>query len=629
MLTEESIIVSMTSWHKRINNVKPVLESIMKQTLMPTKILLNLCTEDFPRMTQDLPDDLLAYLEEHKNIIEVYWFIENYKAWKKHLHALDIATDNDLIISIDDDHIYPEHFIEDMYVSYLFYGKKHPITINKIMLCHNLWTFNGPGTLYRKKDWGDYKKYLTYDILHKCWEDIFITILFIANDVMIMPSLFHLPPDKEMLYNDVFAFSDPSQLCKTENGNTVFYNMFDSTYKAIEESVRDHYFIDGKVAEYTPYLWNVAYDNVIRLANATKDPCPPMEFAFNEMRTNNKRGNVYNIDAKKLNIDINRKHTKEDLVGKGNRVIITISSWTNRINNVAAVLHNILYNTMPPDIIVLNLARPDFGVELGKNPSMVELVSILPDELYALMIEHPEIQIHWYDDAELKSWKKHLYVMNEFKENDVIICIDDDILYSKVFIETMLKSYDLYDRKYPVSGCTHNFIYGAFAVHGIYTLYTPGFFKGMHKYMNTKIIHMFPEDNHLGCVLAVLGKLMLPVIGANYLVENWSYNENDPNFGNGVFDDAWYKSFNELYNESINILTQETKNRRELLAKWKPIVYNFSYANTSKFLKDYANNDKPYPFGIVYDEIKRHFEENFGDSKCNAEMFNTIDKFIL
>ena len=117
MLTEESIIVSMTSWHKRIDNVKTVLESIMKQTLMPTKILLNLCTEDFPRMTQDLPDDLLAYLEEHKNIIEVYWFIENYKAWKKHLHALDIATDNDLIISIDDDHIYPEHFIEDMYVS--------------------------------------------------------------------------------------------------------------------------------------------------------------------------------------------------------------------------------------------------------------------------------------------------------------------------------------------------------------------------------------------------------------------------------------------------------------------------------------------------------------------------------
>jgi hypothetical protein len=119
MITEENIIVSMTSWNKRITNVPDVLESIIKQTIQPTKILINLCIQDFPNMEEDLPADLLKIVEENDNI-EIYWFIENYKAWKKHLYALDIATDKDIIISVDDDHIYPEDFIEKGIKRFIF-----------------------------------------------------------------------------------------------------------------------------------------------------------------------------------------------------------------------------------------------------------------------------------------------------------------------------------------------------------------------------------------------------------------------------------------------------------------------------------------------------------------------------
>lgn len=628
MVTEENIIVSMTSWRKRINNVVPVLESIMKQTVPPTKILLNLCTEDFPKMMQDLPDDLLTYLDCHKNIIEVYWFIENYKAWKKHLHALDIAGDNDLILSIDDDHIYPEYFIETLYVSYCYYGKKYPVTVNTIMLCHNLWTFNGPGTLHRRKDWGDYKKFLTDDILHRCWEDIFITLLFAANDVLIMPVIFHLPPDQEMLYNDVFAFSDPKYLLQTDSGKSEFIDMRASTFAAIEDTFDRNYFYDTSAA-ITPNFWDIAYNKSLQLAKTISYKYPAMEFEFNEMKTNDMAANVYDIDMKSLNLDVDRIRTKEELIGEGNRVIITLSSWTNRIQNVASVLRNILYNTMPPDLVVLNLARPDFNVPFGINPTLFELSGILPEDLHALMIEHSEIQIHWFDDAAVKSWKKHLYVMNEFKENDVIICIDDDIIYTNVFIETMLKSYNLYDRKYPVTGCTRGIICGAYAFHGSHTLYTPGMFRGFNKYMNNQITYMFPEDNHLDNVLAVLGKFILPVVGADYLTVDRSFNETSPNFGNGVFNKAWADEHKKLWDESIDIITRETKNSPELKGGWTPIIFNFSMANANKFLEEYKDNTKSYPFNLIYDEIKTRKEKCFGEDKTVCNIADIIDKYIL
>ena len=37
----ERLIVTMTSWHKRIGNVKRVLETILNQTVLPDKIILN------------------------------------------------------------------------------------------------------------------------------------------------------------------------------------------------------------------------------------------------------------------------------------------------------------------------------------------------------------------------------------------------------------------------------------------------------------------------------------------------------------------------------------------------------------------------------------------------------------
>ena len=71
MNVPEKILVTMTSWHKRIDNVAPVVKTLLNQTIKPNKILLNFCTEDFPNMEGDLPSDLLELVKEN-DCIEIY-----------------------------------------------------------------------------------------------------------------------------------------------------------------------------------------------------------------------------------------------------------------------------------------------------------------------------------------------------------------------------------------------------------------------------------------------------------------------------------------------------------------------------------------------------------------------------
>ena len=70
---------------------------------------------------------------------------------------------------------------------------------------------------------------------------------------------------------------------------------------------------------------------------------------------------------------------------------------------------------------------------------------------------------------------------------------------------------------------------------------------------------MFPEDNHLLNILHLNKKLLLPVIGRNYLFKDVNYNQGDSNFGNGVFNESWWKSYHEIMAESEKIMFKQTR----------------------------------------------------------------------
>ena len=136
------IIVSMTSWKKRITNVKYVVSSILQCTYKPDKIILNLSTDEF--QDKHIPIDLK--LLEKYTIFEINWVKENTKAFKKIIPTMELYPDS-IIISIDDDIIYPRLFIETILDSY----KKQNTDIITLYRNKNKYEFDsvvGCGTLY-------------------------------------------------------------------------------------------------------------------------------------------------------------------------------------------------------------------------------------------------------------------------------------------------------------------------------------------------------------------------------------------------------------------------------------------------------------------------------------------------
>ena len=621
----ERLIVTMTSWHKRIGNVKRVLETILNQTVLPDKIILNLCTEDFPQMEKSLPDELNKFLDAHSDIIETYWYIENYKAWKKHLHALEVAGDDDLILCIDDDHLYTPNFIEYMYVSYCYYNKEFPVTYYTSKLFHNLWSFFGPGTLYKKSHWGkNYKKYLTQDVLHKTYEDIIITMMFAMNNVMLLPMMFDLPDEEEIIFDNTNTFS--------HNIDDRVLTTMQNTLIALEDSFDRFYFEPGHDHKYTPHFWQIFIDMVKHNKELYYNVYPQVKYAIDAFETHFLSGTVLNVNKEEAQINKHR-YTKEDLVGSGNRVIITISSWTKRISNVTPVLETIAENTILPDVIYINLAKSDFDAygekaDVFKNPN-------IPQNLKDFMSRPglPPIIINWYDNAALKSWKKHIKVIEYGLKNnrldDVVLCLDDDVLYKPTYIETMLKSYNYYGRKYPITCFSTCFCQGGYPFCGYGMLYPIRGFKDFDKYMTSEMYFKFPEDNHLLNILNINRSPILPVIGKDFLFIDTNYNEGESNFGNLVFTDEWWASYHDIMAESAKIIENTCQDREELYSAWNPIYYNFTISNLYKILKDEEGRKDEPIFKEVYKAIQTHLDKNPGMGEDLYKLYEKIDNIIL
>jgi hypothetical protein len=121
----DNIIVSMTSWSKRIDDVSAVVKGLLVNTVVPYKIVLNLSEEEFVNKENDLPEELLSLREG--GIFEIFWVEENVKQFKKLMPTFE-RYPNDIIISVDDDYEYPNDFIETLYRDYTNNGRRNPIT---------------------------------------------------------------------------------------------------------------------------------------------------------------------------------------------------------------------------------------------------------------------------------------------------------------------------------------------------------------------------------------------------------------------------------------------------------------------------------------------------------------------
>lgn len=107
------ILVSLTTWSKRINSCKPTLDSIINQTVKPDEIEINLSYEQFPHGMADMPEFLKSMSK--KGLVTLYFKDKDQKVYDKFLPTWKRHKGEDFIdITVDDDCIYEPEYIEQV-----------------------------------------------------------------------------------------------------------------------------------------------------------------------------------------------------------------------------------------------------------------------------------------------------------------------------------------------------------------------------------------------------------------------------------------------------------------------------------------------------------------------------------
>mgnify|MGYP003290044106 CR=1 FL=1 len=104
----EQIIVSLTTYGERIYSVHRTIESLMQQTMKAARIILWLSEDEYD--DQNLPI-VLKKMQERGLEIK---YCPDYKSYKKLIPTLQLDKES-IIITVDDDMIYPAYMIENMY----------------------------------------------------------------------------------------------------------------------------------------------------------------------------------------------------------------------------------------------------------------------------------------------------------------------------------------------------------------------------------------------------------------------------------------------------------------------------------------------------------------------------------
>ena len=143
--TSKDLTISITSFPDRINQIELCIQSIINQTVKPTRLILWLAQDQFKNI--EIPHNLRKLEDYGLEII----FCEDYRSHKKYYESLS-RWPEDILITLDDDVIYPEDTIEKLLETHAKHPKDvvcfraHEIKFNNgLPLPYSKWNFTSPG----------------------------------------------------------------------------------------------------------------------------------------------------------------------------------------------------------------------------------------------------------------------------------------------------------------------------------------------------------------------------------------------------------------------------------------------------------------------------------------------------
>lgn len=106
---EQKIIISLTTYPKRIGTICLTIETLMRQSVKPDEIILWLASSQFEEGLNSLPESLLRLQSRGLTIR----FCDDLRSHKKYYYALQ-EYPNDLVVLADDDMFYPRDTVKKL-----------------------------------------------------------------------------------------------------------------------------------------------------------------------------------------------------------------------------------------------------------------------------------------------------------------------------------------------------------------------------------------------------------------------------------------------------------------------------------------------------------------------------------
>lgn len=139
--SDRNVIISLTTFDKRIDDVYLCIESLLQQSLRPNRIVLWLSDEEFP--DHAVPASLQRQMPRG---LEVRFCPRDIGPYKKIIPSL-AAFPESLIVTVDDDVMYPVDMLDKLYRTHLANPKV--VVANRAHLV----AFDGGGGVAGYKDW--------------------------------------------------------------------------------------------------------------------------------------------------------------------------------------------------------------------------------------------------------------------------------------------------------------------------------------------------------------------------------------------------------------------------------------------------------------------------------------------
>ena len=182
---EQNVIISLTTYGKRINTVYLTIESLFQQICRANKIILWLDEEEFSM--KNIPFSLKKLI---KRGLEIK-FCKNIRSYKKLIPTLKYYP-NEIIITVDDDYVYPNDFINNFLDEY---NKNKDI----------IYYYCGNKIKFKNKK---IEKYINWERYSENKEISLLNFPVGVGGVLYPPNCFHKDILKEELFMELSPYGD-------------------------------------------------------------------------------------------------------------------------------------------------------------------------------------------------------------------------------------------------------------------------------------------------------------------------------------------------------------------------------------------------------------------------------------